>query len=62
MADVISFKKAKQKQLKDKNSSLCKNGHHKWVIDKAKQFDTKQGRLVTIYKCSRCNKQKVEAH
>jgi hypothetical protein len=32
------------------------------VVDTAKQFDVKQGKLVTVYRCSRCNKQRVQSH
>ena len=52
MADIIQFKDFRKPPTG--NNSLCKNGHHKWVIDKAKQFDVKQGKLVTVYKCARC--------
>lgn len=43
-------------------SQLCKHGHHKWLVDKAKQFDVQQGKLVTVYRCSRCDKTRVKAH
>jgi len=39
---------------------MCKRGFHKWEIDQEKQFDVKQGRLVTVYKCKRCGKFKTE--
>jgi hypothetical protein len=60
MADVLPFKK---KSLKDKHkgNTLCRSGHHKWVLDKDKRFDVKLGKLVTSYTCSRCGKTKNEA-
>jgi len=58
MGDVIAFKKPMPKG----SSSLCREGHHKWVVCKKKQFDVKEGRLVTIYRCERCEKQRVKAH
>ena len=61
MAEVIPFRKPSLKQ-KHKGQILCRHGHHKWVVDKAKQFDVKQGKLVTIYRCTRCDKQRVRAH
>ena len=60
MADILTFRKPSLKE-KHKGKTLCRHGHHKWVIDKAKQFDVKQGKLVTLLRCSRCGKQKVEA-
>ena len=60
MADVLPFKKKSLKE-KHKGNTLCRNGHHKWVIEKDKVFDTKQGKLVTSFKCLRCGKLKNEA-
>jgi hypothetical protein len=61
VAEVIPFRKPSLKE-KHKGNTLCRNGHHKWAVDKAQQFDVKQGRLVTVYRCSRCDKQKENAH
>ena len=60
MADILTFRKPSLKE-QHKGKTLCRHGHHKWVIDKAKQFDVKQGKLVTLLRCSRCGKQKVES-
>ncbi len=59
MGDVVQFKKPKPSE-KHKGNLLCKRNFHKWGIDQEKQFDVKQGRLVTVYKCSRCGKFKTE--
>jgi len=61
MSEVIPFRKPSLKE-KHKGNTLCRHGHHKWVVNKAKQFDVKQGKLVTVYSCSRCGKQKVMLH
>ncbi len=45
---------AQARRAKNKRSSLCANGHHRWVVDKKPKFDVKQGKLVTIERCSRC--------
>jgi len=60
MGDVVRFKKP---SLKDKaaGKTLCSRGFHKWVVDKAKQFDVKQGRLITIHRCQRCGKTRTTA-
>lgn len=62
-AKVISFKKkaSAARQKKAKSGTLCRNGHHDWQVLKDQQFDSKQGKLVTVFKCSRCAKQKVKA-
>ena len=60
MADISPFKK-KSPAEKHKGKSLCRSGFHKWKIVTEKKFDVKQGRLVTVYKCTRCGMQKNKA-
>lgn len=61
MGEVVPFKKPKLKD-KFKGKTLCREGFHKWVLVTNNKFDVKQGRLVTVYKCSRCGEQKIKAH
>lgn len=61
MGEVVRFKKPKASE-KAKGKTLCKRGFHKWVIYQDKQFDSQQGRLVTVYRCTRCDASKTEAH
>ena len=51
--DLAKFKKRRRKQ-RARGDTLCRRGFHKWVFDERKQFDVKQGRLVSIEKCARC--------
>ena len=60
MADILTFKKKKPSD-RHKGKTLCRSGFHKWQVVQEKQFDVRQGRLVTIYRCKRCGKQKVTA-
>jgi hypothetical protein len=60
MADIIPFRKPSPKE-KHRGKTLCRHGHHKWQVDKERQFDVKQGRLVTVYRCSRCGKTRIKA-
>ncbi len=53
MADIIPFRKPPKRRRSD-GKTLCKSGFHKWAVDTSKQFDVKQGRLVTIRRCVRC--------
>jgi hypothetical protein len=53
MGDVVQFRKPKLAE-KHRGNTLCRNGHHKWEVVKENQFDVKQGRLITLYKCKRC--------
>jgi|TARA_B110000444_G_scaffold207189_1_gene201069 hypothetical protein len=52
------FRKAKA-QDKAKGKTLCASGFHKWQDDEKKQFDVKQGRLVSTKICTRCGKVKT---
>ena len=53
MGEVVQFKKKKASE-KHKGKTLCKRGFHKWQVVKEQEFDVKQGKLVTVYKCERC--------
>ncbi len=62
MTNVLSFQKARKAKQKEKAiSSLCREGFHKWQPVKQTGFDVKQGKLVTLLRCSRCGAEKVEA-
>jgi hypothetical protein len=57
MADILPFKRPSRKKKPSeihKGKTLCKSGFHKWEICKDKQFDSRQGKLVTLYVCKRC--------
>ncbi|ACR12483.1 hypothetical protein [Teredinibacter turnerae] len=60
MAEILEFKKKAPAEV-HKGKSLCRHGFHKWIIKQEKQFDSQQGKLVTVYKCERCGKSKVKA-
>ena len=59
MGDVLPFKRQKPSE-KHKGKTLCRSGFHKWQVVTSKQFDVKQGRLVTVSRCKRCGEEKVE--
>lgn len=61
MGKVIPFKKPKAAE-KHRGATLCRSGFHKWQVVKEKQFDVKRGKLVTVYRCSRCRVEKVTSH
>lgn len=61
MGDVLAFKKPKLSD-KYKGRNLCKSGFHKWEVVTENQFDVKQGKLVTRYRCLRCEATKTESH
>lgn len=59
--NVIPFKRPSLKD-KHKGKTLCRSGFHMWRVVTENKFDTKQGKLVTQYRCARCGEEKIEAH
>lgn len=53
MADILRFRKPTAAE-RAKGKTLCRRGFHKWAVDGDTAFDSKQGRLVTTYRCQRC--------
>ena len=53
MADILRFKKPTAAE-RAKGKTLCRSGFHKWSVDTDTTFDSKQGRLVTTCRCTRC--------
>ena len=60
MGDIVQFKQPTVAQ-RHKGNTLCRSGFHKWEVLKEKQFDVKQGKLSTVYQCTRCAKIKTKA-
>lgn len=60
MSNVVPFRKRSNKE-RAHGRTLCNSGFHKWAIDQKKQFDVKQGKLVTVERCSRCGMTRVKA-
>jgi hypothetical protein len=58
VGEVIHFRKPKAAD-KARGKTLCREGLHRWVVFCDKQFDVRQGRLVTVYRCSRCGAMKT---
>lgn len=55
MGEIIQFKRTKPAD-RHKGLTLCRSGFHKWQILKEKRFDVKQGKLISVYRCKRCQK------
>jgi len=58
MAKILEFKRPSPKKI-HQGKTLCREGFHKWVVVTDSKFDIKKGKLVTVYECERCGKQKV---
>lgn len=53
MSIVIPFKRPKASE-KHRGKNLCREGFHRWAVDKSTRFDLIKGQLVTIDRCTRC--------
>lgn len=60
MSKILPFKRPRPAE-RHKGNTLCRRGFHQWQVDKEKQFDSRQGRLVTILRCKRCGATKTRA-
>ena len=60
MGEVVHFKRPSLAE-RHRGKTLCGSGFHKWEIVQEKSFDVKQGKLVTLYRCARCQATKNEA-
>lgn len=60
MADILPFKRPKAGQ-KHRGNTLCRHGFHQWTLEAERRFDVKQGRLVTVWRCSRCSAERIQA-
>ncbi len=59
MADILPFRRPRA-SVTHQGNTLCRRGFHKWQVDKTQIFDVKQGRLVTVHRCSRCGATRQE--
>lgn len=62
-AQVTSLKAHRKRRNKEnaRGKTLCGRGFHRWQIDQKKQFDVRQGKLVTVERCERCGETRVRA-
>jgi hypothetical protein len=56
--NIIQLRKVKQKRAEGK--TLCGSGFHQWETQKKSMFDVKQGKLVTLERCKRCNETRTK--
>lgn len=60
MGEVVKFRRPGPAE-RHRGKTLCKSGFHKWEVVQEKPFDVKRGKLVTLFKCSRCGATKTDA-
>lgn len=58
MTNILPFKRPKASE-KHSGKTLCRHGFHKWAASKETRFDVKQGKLLTLLRCTRCKAEKL---
>ena len=56
--NLNKFRKARKKR-RGQGTTLCRRGFHRWVDEPRKQFDVKQGKLVSEQVCERCGERRT---
>lgn len=59
MAKILAFKKPSVR-TRNRGKTLCASNFHRWQVATERRFDVKRGRLVTVLRCIRCGKEKLE--
>ncbi len=59
MAKILAFRKPSARE-KNRGKTLCANDFHRWQVVTEKRFDVKRGRLVTVLRCARCGKERLD--
>ena len=57
MSKILEFRKPSA-HAKNKGKTLCLHNFHKWRLQTTTKFDVQQGKLVSVFRCERCGKQK----
>lgn len=56
--EELESKKKKTSEL-DESQQMCRHGFHDWVAKEGMHYDEAAGEEVTVYKCSRCGKERL---
>lgn len=60
VAKILPFKKRPSARDRNRGKTLCASNFHRWRVVTEKRFDVKLGKLVTVLRCTRCGKERLE--
>lgn len=62
MNNIINLTTARRERLHEraKGVTLCRSGFHKWETLTDQRFDVRQGKLITVQRCIRCEQARVK--
>ena len=61
MNNVINLYTIRNARLHEraKGVTLCRSGFHKWKTVTDGRFDVRQGKLITVQRCTRCDEERT---
>lgn len=59
--NVVPLRRRQRRRKKSEGDTLCRAGRHRWEVVTESKFDVRQGRLVTLLRCSRCGHERTES-
>lgn len=61
MSNIINLQRVRRerRQAKADGLTLCQSGFHKWQAVPEQRFDVRQGKLVTMERCRRCDAERI---
>ena len=59
--NVVPLRRRQRRRKKSEGDTLCRAGRHRWEVVAESKFDVRQGRLVTLLRCSRCGHERTES-
>ncbi len=61
MNNIIDLRAARRARLqaRAKGVTLCQSGFHQWQTVTDGRFDVKQGKLITVQCCTRCDEKRT---
>lgn len=57
MPTIVKLSAARKARAERK--TLCRSGFHKWQVVTDRRFDVKEGKLLTVERCTRCGEQRT---
>ncbi|MBI3560524.1 MAG: hypothetical protein HY080_02240 [Gammaproteobacteria bacterium] len=61
MNNIVQLRAVRNARLHEraKGVTLCRSGFHKWKTVTDKRFDVRQGKLITVQRCTRCDEERT---
>jgi hypothetical protein len=63
MSNITNLREFRQGRQRTRASGItyCRSGFHEWQIVTEQRFDVREGKLLTVERCTRCGKTRNKA-